>query len=189
METIRTLLIAAALMFATSAMAQTPQIAQPTNTDLHAAYCIQVLQTSILESESILSSFSGPEYNTVPDPNDPPAVRESKAKAAAATRASKADLESQKAMLRRLDLYLKPRIFDPNPMGLVAAKRAAQEDWNRIGSATSSCQNECRPAALNDGNINAYTKCTDECVARAMPDLATFQNKTQSCVNLDWLPY
>jgi hypothetical protein len=173
------------LSLAASATAQAPLSAQPTETDLHAAYCTQALQTVVTEGESMLSSFSGPEYSTVPGPNDPPALRESKAKSAASTRASKAELESQKAMLRRLDLYLKPRIFDLNPMGLVAAKRAAQEDWHRIGSATASCQNEC-PLTLES---DAITKCYTECSTRAMPDLPTIQKKLMSCLTLEWLPF
>ena len=174
-----------ALTAAAAAAAQAPLSAQPTETDLHAAYCTEALRATIAESESILSSLSGPEYSTVPGPNDPPALRESKAKSAAANQASKAQLESEKAMLRKLDLYLKPRIFDLNPMGLVAAKRAAQEDATRIGAAISGCQSAC---PMTFGN-NDDTKCYSACATRAMPDLPTIQKKLRSCLNLEWLPF
>jgi hypothetical protein len=166
-------------------MAQAPMSALPNATDLHAAYCTQVLKLLIDGSESTVTLFSGPEYSTVPGPNDPPELRASKAKAAAANREMKASLESQKAMLRKIDLYLKPRFFNLDPLPLVAAKRAAQEDWDRIGSATSACQNEC-PITLE---ADALTKCNDSCTLRAMPDLPTIQNKTESCIKLDWLPF
>jgi hypothetical protein len=173
------------LLLAGGSMAQAPMSGQPTVTDLHAAYCTQVLKYIIEGSESSVTLFSGPEYSTVPGPNDPPELRASKARAEASKREMKASLESQKAMLRKLDLYLKPRLFDLDPIPLVAAKRAAQEDWDRIGSTTSACQNEC-PISLE---ADAATKCNNECATRAMPDLPTIQKKMKSCVNLEWLPF
>jgi hypothetical protein len=166
-------------------MAQAPLSGQPTETDLHAAYCTQALKYTIEWSQSSMTLLSRPEYSTVPGPNDPPELRASKAKAEASMREMRANLESQKAMLRKLDLYLKPRIFNLDPIPLVAAKRAAQEDWDRIGSATSACQNEC-PMSLQ---ADALTKCNNECASRMMPDLPTLQKKVKSCLNLEWLPF
>jgi hypothetical protein len=173
------------LPLAGGSTAQAPVSGQPNATDLHAAYCTQVLKFLIDGAESSATLFSGPEYSTVPGPNDPPALLASKAKAAAANRDMKASLESQKAMLRKIDLYLKPRFFDLDPIPLVAAQRAAQEDWNRIGAATGACQSEC-PITLE---ADALTVCMNACTARAMPDLPTIQRKTKSCLNLDWLPF
>lgn len=172
------------LFLSAAATAQQPFSAQPTETDLHAAYCTQYL-TFLIDVGS--TPPPGPQPSTVPDPNDPPAVRESKAKLAASNRNVKASLGSFKAMLRKLDLYLKPRMIDLEQFPLVAAKRAAQEDWDRFGSAWTACDKEC-PLVPNAQTDN-LTKCHDECVARAMPDLPMIQKKTQSCQNLEWLPF
>jgi hypothetical protein len=178
------------LSLTNSASAQAPLSAQPTETDLHAAYCTQALAILINSSESLLADLSGHEYSTVPGPNDPPYLRESKAKSAAANADARANVESLKAMSRKIDLYLKPRLFDLNPMGLVAAKRAAQEDWSRIDSIPSRCQNEC--PLKSDPTIEDITdrqKCYDVCSARTMPDLPAIQKKMKSCRNLEWLPF
>ena len=167
-------------------MAQTPPMSTPpTETDLHAAFCTQVLKTLIADSMNHVSDLSGPEYSTVPNPNDSPELRASKEKAEAANQESKASLESQKAMLRRIDLYLKPRFFDLDPLPLAAAKRAAQEDWKRMQSAMSTCTSKC-PMSLE---ADALIKCNSDCAKRAMPDLPTIQQKMQSCLNLKWLPF
>jgi hypothetical protein len=187
-----TIMAAAILMLSLtiSATAQAPLSAQPTETDLHAAYCTQALTIIINFGESLLADFSGPEYSTVPGPNDPPDLRESKAKSAAANQDARSVIESQKAMLRKIDLYLTPRLFDLNPLGLVTAKRAAQEDWDRIQSIPSKCENEC-PLKPNPAieDLTNRQKCYDTCSARTMPDLPAIEKKVQSCQNLDWLPF
>ena len=175
------------LALAASATAQAPLSARPTETDLHAAYCTEVLKFLIEGSQSSVTLYSGPEYNTVPGPNDPPELQASKAKGEAAMREMKARLESQKAILRKIDLYLKPRIFDLDPIPIVAAKRAAQEDRDRLGSATSGCQYAC--PLLPDSKADDLTKCNDECAARSMPDLPTIQKKIKSCLSIEWLPF
>jgi hypothetical protein len=180
-----TALAVSLLLPAQAGMAQAPTLSLPTETDLHAAYCTQVLKIIIEGSEASDTLYSRPEYSTVPGPNDPPELRASKAAAEASRMEMKALLDSQKAMLRKLDLYLKPRLLSLDPIPLVAAQRAAQEDWDRFGSATSACQNDC-PMSLG---ADAAIKCNKGCAARAIPDLPTLQKKTMSCVNLEWLPF
>lgn len=168
------------------ALAQTPAMSSlPTETDLHAAFCTQALKTLIAEGESSMRFFSGPEYSTVPNPNDPPELRASKEKAEASNKEMKATLESERAMLRKIDLYLKPRILNLDPVPLLAAQRAAQEDWERIQSAVSNCQNKC-PMSLS---ADAATKCNNDCATQTMPDFPTVQHKMKSCLNLEWLPF
>jgi hypothetical protein len=169
------------------AIAQRPQSERPNATDLHAAYCTEILQTTIADSQSLVASFSRPEYSTVPGPNDPPYLLESKAKSEASRREAFAEIESEKATLRRIDLYLKPRVFNLDPLPLVAAKRAAQEDMARIDSAVKSCSNEC--PFLPDSHPDDSTKCTNACALKAMPDLPEIQKKTMSCSKVEWLPF
>jgi hypothetical protein len=176
-----------ALLLSQHGVAQQPQSAQPTETDLHAAYCTQVLKYLVEQLESSVTLFSGSEYSTVPGPNDPPELRASKAKAESAMREMRASLASEKAMARRLDLYLTPRLFNLDVVGIVAARRAAQEDWERIGSATSGCEKEC--PLIPDRKTDDPTKCNNECTLRAMPDLPTIQRKVKSCASLEWLPF
>jgi hypothetical protein len=77
---------ASSLLLAGAAIAQAPMSVQPTETDLHAAYCTQVLKILIEQVESSQTFLSGPEYSTAPEPNDPPELRASKAKSEAATK-------------------------------------------------------------------------------------------------------
>jgi hypothetical protein len=170
-----------------SATAQAPQSEQPTETDLHAAYCTVVLQYVVSTSEALVH-FSGPEYDsTAPDPNDSPEWRAVREKADSSLRIAKATLESQKEMLRKIDLYLKPRVSGLNPIPLQIAKRSAQDEWNRMGFAVVGCQNECR--VLPDSKSDDLTKCNYECAARAMPDATKIQEKIKSCQSLEWLPF
>jgi hypothetical protein len=169
------------------AIAQRPQSERPNATDLHAAYCTEILQTTIAESASLVATYSRPEYSTVPGPNDPPYLLASKARSEASRREAFAEIESEKATLRRIDLYLKPRVFNLDPLPLIAAKRAAQEDMARIDSAVKSCSNEC--PFLPDSNPDDSTKCTNACTLKAMPDLPQIQKKSMSCSKVEWLPF
>lgn len=174
-------------LWLTPAIAQRPLSDPPNNTDLHAAYCAEILNSTLETSERLAVPLSGPEYSTIPGPNDPPALLASKAKSEAANRAAKAEVESEKTTLRRIDLYLKPRIFNLDPLPLIAAKRAAQEDIARINSAVKACANEC--PLLPDTSTDDYMKCSNSCTVKVMPDLPQIQKKTFSCNKVDWLPF
>jgi hypothetical protein len=174
---------AAVLMLLLSGSATAQALAQPTETDLHAAYCIQVLGYGIAAGESVLAS--GANTSTVPDSADTEEVRTAKATLESSNRAIRTSVDSHRAMLRKLNVYLQPRVFNLDPIGILAAQSAAKDDGARAGSATSACKNEC-PMSLD---TSALLKCNNECALRTMPDLSTIRKKVKSCYELDWLPF
>jgi hypothetical protein len=168
---------------AASAVAQAPALMQPTETDLHAAYCIQTLSYGIEAAESVLASV--PNTSTVSDAADSEEVRTAKANLESTNRTIRANLDSHRAMARKLNLFLQPRAFNLDPLGLLSAQQSAKDDWARVKSATSGCQSQC-PTSLE---TSALAKCNTECVTRAIPDLPTIQKKVKSCYELEWLPF
>jgi hypothetical protein len=171
------------LLLSDTGIAQVPQPSPPTETDLHAAYCTEVINTEIGMVEAALASY--PTFDTTPSATDTEPLRKAKAKVEANLRTIKAGLDTEKAILNKLHLYLLPRLLYLDPLGLVGAQTAAKDDLARIKSALSSCQNEC-PASLES---SALQTCSTECTTRAMPDLAAVQKKLKSCQDLEWLPF
>jgi len=167
----RTILVALLLACVGVVNAQTMP---PNETDLHASYCIEVNNFYVGYSQTALSTLN----------NGPPS--------AAKDDALKTILSAANAInanLRKLQLYLVPRLSHIDPLGLMGASGAAKEDLARLQSANSACQDKCAKAAYTSEGIDAYMKCVAECTALAMPDLASIQKKLKSCSELDWLPF
>jgi len=162
-------------------IAETPSSSR-TGTDLHAAYCTEVIRNFIGEAESMLSQENS--YSTVPNVDDTAAVRTSKAKLEAANRKVKDGLDSNKNRLSRLNRYLQSR---PNYPDILAAQKAAKNDIARINALVTS--EACSACFSPDADTSETTKCMNECSTRVMPDLPSIQNKRQSCQNLGWLPF
>jgi hypothetical protein len=172
------------LLLTGSGIAQVPEPLPPTETDLHAAYCGEVIKVEIGMLEKGLASWVSDEFTT-PSAADSEELRAAKARLADGKRTVRAGLESEKAILRKLDLYLLPRILRLDPYGILAAQTAARDDLARVGSVALSCNSEC-PPSLESG---ALKTCTTECTTRAMPDFASIQKKLKSCQDLEWLPF
>jgi hypothetical protein len=172
------------LLLTGSGIAQVPEPLPPTETDLHTAYCREVINAEIGTLEDGIAKFPNDEY-TAPSADDSDEVRAAKARLAENKRTVRAGLETEKAILRKLDLYLVPRIVRLDPYGILGAQSAAKDDMARVTSAPSNCRNEC-PASLES---NALIRCVTECATRAMPDLASIQKKLRACQNPDWLPF
>ncbi|MGO9512564.1 MAG: hypothetical protein ACLP2F_02835 [Steroidobacteraceae bacterium] len=162
----------AMLLLTGAGIAQTPLTSPPNETDVHAAYCIEVIKYQIRLGESILASQ---DKNTVPG-----------AAAAAPSEAIKANIDTQRATLRKLNLYLLPRLVDLDQIRIAGAKSTAKDDLARFNSAMSACQSQCPMSPGFDAG--ALRKCAAECATRAMPDFATIQMKLESCQDLQWLP-
>jgi hypothetical protein len=87
-----------ALMLSGIGIAQVPQPSPPTETDLHAAYCGEVIKIEIGMLEKGLASWPNKEF-MAPSAADSEALRAAKAKLAANWRGVKAGFESEKAIL------------------------------------------------------------------------------------------
>jgi hypothetical protein len=149
------------------------QTTPPNEADLHASYCIEVNNSYVGYSQAALSTVN----------NEPPS--------AAKDDALKTILSAANAInanLRKLQLYLVPRLSHIDPLSLMGASGAAKDDLARIQAANSACQGKCPKAYTSEG-VDAYMKCVAECTALAIPDFASIQKKLKSCSELDWLPF
>ena len=147
------------------------QSVPPNETDLHASYCIEVNNSYVDYSRTALSTLN----------NEPPsAVKDEDLKAILAAS------NAINANLKKLQLYLVPRLAYIDRLGLLGASGAATDDLARIRSATSMCEDKC-PAPNTSKGMDGYTKCVSDCAA--LPDLASIQKKLKSCSELDWLPF
>ena len=166
-------------------IAETPS-SSPITTDLHAAYCTEVIRNLIGEAESMLSEENS--YSTVPNVDDTAAVRTAKAKLEAENRKLKAGFDSNQNRLSRLNRHLRSRLNYPD---ILAAQKAGKNDIARLNAlATSEACSECMSSYLDHTLDNTETtKCVNECSTRVMPDYPSIQNKRQSCHNLEWLPF
>jgi hypothetical protein len=156
------------------ANAQTPQMTPPTETDLHASYCSEVIaKLDIPYYEHALVSLALPSGATSNPERD------------ALVASMQNYLAASRATLRRLALYLAPRVLNLNldPVGIVAAQAAANDDIRRIEAAASSCLPEC---PITD--TPKSTVCMNACAARKMPDVDVIKKKFQACRDLSWLP-
>lgn len=140
------------------------QTAPPTDTDLHAAYCSQLLSSNIDWLTSIANV----------------------AEAGPAKDAIVASVNEERAKLRRVLLYLTPRTSHIDVLGLLGAQTAAKDDAAQVEawSKRTKCQAECPNPSASD-----WEQCQKTCVAREFPDEAAIQKKAKSCHELDWLPF
>jgi hypothetical protein len=151
-----------------SAYAQFTPKTPPTEMDLHASYCSEVIEKlDIPYYEKALAALGRP-----PNPaNDEVAA------------SIQSYLNASKAALQKLTLYLAPRVLnDIDPVGLAVAQVSADEDINRIQAAISSCSPQCTEPSPS-------TECMNECGARKVPDIAVIQNKFKACRDLGWFPF
>lgn len=166
------MLVAIFLAGSVPAVAQFTPRTPPTETDLHASYCSEVIdKLDIPYYEKALAAI-GP-----PDPATPnPAKDETAA-------SIQSYLDASKAALRKLTMYLAPRVLNNvDPIGLAVAKASADDDINRIQAAISSCAPGCTEPSTS-------TACMNECGARRVPDIAVIQNKFKACRDLSWFPF
>jgi len=161
-------------------IAPAPISSSPIDTDLHAAYCAEVLPNVIALGEAITARSNDSSASNFPDTEETRALR---AKSEDATRRAKAETAAERAKLQKLHRYLLLRIAE-NPIGIVTAKNEAKSDWDRMTAATSGCES-C--AASSDSNT--IMQCVNECGTRNMPDYPSVEQKFRSCQDLGWLPF
>lgn len=152
------------------------QNALPNATDLHAAYCIPILKEMATESNEAVARLLMLEKNR-------PESGAAKAARKKALQGAKEDHSAIDASLKKVQLYLLPRMMRLAPMGLLAASTAAKDDMNRVAKGFKSCSNACVH------NTNLYEKCLKVCVRKKIPNMANLWKKWQECKDPAWLPY
>jgi hypothetical protein len=157
----RSLLLALLLSLCVGIRAQTVDDA-PNNTDLHAAYCIPVVQSQL---DIVVKNYPG--IGTASQPADIPQLA----------------LSYWREYSDRVDhlrSYLMPRLQFVDPISLAAARKRGQTDEARLSDPQlSACSVKCLEGA-RDG------KAVEACVRSCNPELFT---RVWSCNDLSWLPF
>jgi hypothetical protein len=130
----------------------------PSPIDLRAAYCTPIVQNQIVVVQPL---------TTMPDFAAEGAVL----------------LAEAKDNLRRLQLYLLPRISHLEATGLNVAIQRAKEDIAKSAQYTKACQATCQQMA--HPTASAELACLDTCVKREDPA----RTRYKECEDLRWLPY
>jgi hypothetical protein len=85
-----------------------------------------------------------------------------------------------KAKLRRLQLYLVPRIEHLDPIGLAVARKRGEEDWAKIDEHEKACSAKCQHLLYKP----SWFSCLDPCKATN-----PLKARIQACSDLSWLPF
>ena len=135
----------------------------PSQVDLKAAYCIPIVKDYVSSLTSNIKSISPEAYSQLP-----PELQELTAKT----------LSEGTANLRRLQLYLLPRIPYLDLFGLEAATKSGQEDVVRQAEQGKICGAKCQ----NEFNFTDQP-CFVQCIASSLT------TRMGTCHDLSWLPF
>ena len=136
----------------------------PSAVDLRAAYCIPILQESLSEALSLKRNaetyaLSGPQKEVV-----------------------EKTLSETATNLRRLQLYLLPRLSYLDPYGIEAAQQSGNEDYARHQENAKACDTKCYNIVTNNPyeHFSCVLQCNSDSPLRA---------RTSVCADLSWLPF
>jgi len=154
------------LVLASNARAQV----LPSQVDLRAAYCIPLLQYAVSEIEHIASLLRDNAQLFTPEHQ------------AVGRAVSEKTLSKTATNLRRLQLYLLPRLPYLAAYGIVAAKKSGEEDYARLKEDAKACDTKCNNAFAN--NSSAALSCTLQCNSDS-----PVRARMSICEDLSWLPF
>ena len=135
----------------------------PSQVDLRAAYCIVILQDAY--SASVIASMG------LTDTKDKEGTRK--------------QLTDTETNLRRLQLYLLPRLPYLDTSGLLAATTSGKEDVARLQAHKQKCQTSCGPEVSSDPFLHGM--CMLGCHLEASKEPTTARIRV--CESLNWLPF
>jgi len=138
----------------------------PTQIDLKAAYCIPIVKSYI----SLISSIDTPgEQSATP--------REGQPSDEINQLVRKLQSEEQER-LRRLQLYLVPRLRYLDSASILAAMKSGEEDVARSNAISNECQAKCKGSS--------GSACLMDCVKSQKGELT---GRMSACSNTGWLPF
>jgi hypothetical protein len=157
--TIRGLMAGAIVVLSLSGHAEVPSFTPPSDTDLHAAYCVGTEEQEAAWESAAAAAASNPATSDF----------HWRTAATAQTR------------LQRLHHYLDRRLAFIKMMDIDAATKRGSTDEQFIAadSKVHACADKCRYFPIN-GNAAALKQCMAPCDERL--------SKIWSCKNLSWLP-
>ena len=130
----------------------------PSEVDLRAAYCLPIVQDDIRSFTSFVREEQNPDVKAFYDKELIPMLTE---------------------QLRRLRLYLMPRLRYLDRVGITMAIQSAKADLAKRAADWETCKTKCeqRPNAV-------YASCLGEC--KTDP---AFLTRLRTCADLHWLPF
>ena len=147
-----------ALLFSAGS-ASSQQLPLPSDADLKTAYCIPIVQNELklLDGEASTPGV-GPHFD---------AVRRA--------------LRVRNDDLARLQSYFLPRVFQMQPMGLLAAQNRANADIHELEANMPRCSELCDGKGYSDESVLA---CYKDCAAE-LPAV----KRMAECRDFNWLPF
>jgi hypothetical protein len=139
--------------------------ALPSEIDLRAAYCIPIAQHLVSLMEEASKLISRPEKNTSTEVNNA--------------------LTGAHNDLRRLQLYLLPRIAHLQMLGIAAALQRGKEDLIQVEEYGKTCAAKCQHLE-HARNSDPWMACLTRC---NQGNPLNSRLKTCSGSELGWLPY
>lgn len=146
----------------------------PTDTELRATYCMPVVSNDIeLQRQAI--QLLDETFKSEERIQKAPALFRLFKNAKVEMQQNLVDSQSA---LRRLTLYILPRMADLDATSLLIAKKRAEEDVDLIRRKGNACIQQC----IQSTDVS---QCVSAC-ANLGPE---FKQRLQSCRNLSWLPF
>lgn len=150
----------------------------PTDIELHAVYCIPMVNSEIATIRNAISIVETEIQVEERTPNlslkNPSLFRELKG----LLPKWRQELSDRESALRRLRLYIVPRMYDLDPTSLLTASLRAEEDQNLMRKKVDVCAVQCNK---KDAPSNCVNTCTD-----LGPE---FRQRLEACRKPSWLPY
>lgn|SRR5262245_33726037 len=84
--------------------------------------------------------------------------------------------------LRRLQLYLLPRIRHLESLGITAALKRGEEDRDKLVHYGTTCKTKCKPLARK--SAASESTCIQKCYAEN-----PLKPRLDACSDLRWLPF
>ena len=151
---------------------------EPSDADLHAAYCTQILKNELALGQHLTHSL---ENSPTSSGSHAQALNDARN---LALQSAKNLVQTDSALLNRVQLYLLPRIYNMEMVGNLTAMAAARTDFARLQSMVNSCLTKV--CMINHKSPSCDLK---QCYIGKMPDYVAVSHKVKSCQSLQWLPY
>ena len=155
------------------AVTSTAQSQLPTDTELHASYCVPVLQEEITRLRRMLAGIDNVLAHI--DRAPPEARQALMQRALEDKRNVPEEIEARESALHKLQSFLQPRTSSLETSALLGATARANADLKEAAARAQRCPSHCRA----DKNPSS---CVKTCMS------SDFEARVTECRNPTWLP-
>jgi hypothetical protein len=168
------------LVFATTGTAQSPptQTPLPSDAELHAAYCIPVIQNDIGLLNQELDRLSDMKAKAQNLPAD--SLQDEMAFIEKRQFQLPQDISNRESALNRLQLFLIPRLHYLDPTAIMAASSRGTSDIQDWSAKTRQCLKDI--SQLRPDETKAHLE-------KCMSENIELVNRLNACRNPTWLPF